>query len=592
MSKSPSSLANLLSGSWESIDQRRVKFGLFIGFFIVAYSLELLIPWAIGFTVGVFVEHGFSTTAYQLATKGILAYLALRIATTVLHHLGRYLQLEVAYSARMKMLDRLFAAVLNYKLSWHVSSHSGENLSKLSRSALAVHNMVGQHSWHVVEGLVKTVIACVGLFAVDLIVAANVVVMSAITVFTMIYFNKLMAQSLRRNKEFENKINRICVDYLSNVVTVKTLRLENHARSYLNSQEGEGRECIKKIAKFSELKWGSIGIGYAFVIASSLVIYFYHRGQTSVALNVAEVYVLINYLDKIFHAINSFAAYYGGIFEACTNYEDATTLVRGGESTLSHESAPASAWQELAIRGVSYSYGGDRACLSDVSLPLHAGEKIAIIGPSGGGKSTLLKALAGMIDAQGSIVTDRGEELPLHSLGSQALLIPQDPQIFSESLHFNLTLGEEFADDELVDALEVCRARALLEKLPQGWQTVLAENGANLSGGEKQRVAIARGMLRLGSRDLVLLDEPTASLDPKTERDIYAAIFGRFPEKTIISSCHRLHLLPLFDTVVLIEDGRVKECCSSEEFINRRIPHIGPAPVEQAVMPEAVAARA
>jgi ABC-type multidrug transport system fused ATPase/permease subunit len=137
--------------------------------------------------------------------------------------------------------------------------------------------------------------------------------------------------------------------------------------------------------------------------------------------------------------------------------------------------------------------------------------------------------------------------------------VPQEPEIFSESLHYNLAFGEPFEPQQLQKALEICRVSHLLQKLSNGWDSVLEEAGLNISVGERQRLSLARGILRVPGKDILLLDEPTSSLDPLTEKQIFAGIMHEFSSLTVIMACHRLALVPLFDKVIYVRDGRVEE---------------------------------
>jgi ABC-type multidrug transport system fused ATPase/permease subunit len=122
-----------------------------------------------------------------------------------------------------------------------------------------------------------------------------------------------------------------------------------------------------------------------------------------------------------------------------------------------------------------------------------------------------------------------------------------------------LSFGEHFSPEQLQKALEICRINHLLQKLPNGWDSVLEEAGLNISVGERQRLSLARGILRVPGKDILLLDEPTSSLDPLTEKQIFAGILHEFSALTVIMACHRLALVPLFDRVIYVRDGRIEE---------------------------------
>lgn len=563
------SIKSLMRASWAATQGDRTRFFAFIVLFFIANSLELVIPWSIGWTLGVFVREGINETSFQTGLLGIGGYVVLRMLYTVSHHYARYFQGTAAFSARFKKLSEVFSALLSFPLKWHVHHHSGENLSRLNRSVGAVEAVISNYIWQLVEGVVKFGFATVALFALDLWVAISVLVMGFITIMVMILFNARLTKNIRKNNRFYDTLNRTCVDYLSNIITVKTLRLEQPATTYLTSQRDDGFRICRKIWKYQELKWGTITLGYSLMMGTSLLIYFFNQKETSVAFDVAQAYVLLNYLDRIFGAISSFTGYYGGIIEAATAYDDASSVLSESKElrVTSKPTALPPHWDSFTLENVEFSYGGAVPNLKGVSLTLQRGEKVALVGPSGGGKSTLLKVMSGMLSAHsGHALTPDGARFSLEDIADVSLLVPQEPEIFSESVRYNLSFNQDFSPSQLQRAIEICRIDHILQKLPHGWDSTMEEAGLNISVGERQRLALARGILRAPGKHILLMDEPTSSLDPLTEKQIFTGILHEFREQTIITACHRLALVPLFDKIVYIRDGRIEEVGSFPEL--------------------------
>jgi ABC-type multidrug transport system fused ATPase/permease subunit len=564
-----SSTVNLARASWESTVGNRIRFFGFVFLYVIAYSIDLVVPWAIGWTLGVFVKQGLTQEAFNESLKGIGLYVGLKMAYAASHHFGRYFQGTTAYGSRFRKLEEVFTALISFPLKWHVHHHTGENLSKLHRSVGAIESVVSNYIWQIIDGVMKFFAATMLIFALDAEVAITVLVMGFITVMVMILFNARLTRNIRKNNRFYDRLNRTCVDYLSNIITVKTLRLEGPATSYLTHQREEGFRLCRKIWKYQELKWGTIAVGYSLVMGTSLYVYFSNQRALGTAFDVAQVYVLLNYLDRIFAAIGSFTGYYGGIIEAATAYDDASSVLTESQQLIEppRTSAIPRSWSTLVLRNVSFSYGGDVQNLKRVSVSFRRGEKIALVGPSGGGKSTLLKVMAGMLAVQeGEASTEEGKIFSLDDVAHISLLVPQEPEIFSETVRYNLSFGQEFSDKQLQKAIEICRIDHILQKLPKEWDSLLEEAGLNISVGERQRLALARGILRVPGKDILLLDEPTSSLDPLTEKQIFAGILHEFSELTVITACHRLALVPLFDKVIYVKEGRIEEVGSFPEL--------------------------
>ena len=287
-----------------------------------------------------------------------------------------------------------------------------------------------------------------------------------------------------------------------------------------------------------------------------------------------EVYVLLAYLEQIFGAIGSFTGFYSGLIESSTAYEDAVKIIENSEA-LPERAANIvvdNSWSSAVIKKLNFSYvPGEKVGLNNVKFEFRRGEKIALVGPSGSGKSTLLKVFGGLLQPDSYLLsTDTQSSVLLEDYIQQCLLIPQEPEIFSENVIYNLTMGEEFDSKEISFFVSLCKLDQVLAKLPLGLYSSLAEKGLNLSVGEKQRVALARGLLRAGGKEVILLDEPTSSLDPKTEKDIFLGILYHFSGRTVFSSCHRLNLIPLFDKIVFMAQSQILEVGSFDELMEAR----------------------
>ncbi|MBP9839122.1 MAG: ABC transporter ATP-binding protein [Proteobacteria bacterium] len=572
--KTHQSFKSLILGAWVATREERPRLYLFTFLFIAANSVDLLVPWALGYTLDVFVKVGLTDAGLNQCFKWIGIYLLLILLSKLCHHFARYVQNRVAYSARMNTLIQIFDSLMNFPLRWHVGHHSGENLSKLYRSTGAIDSLIGTYYWQMLECAVKVIFASTVIIALDYLVAINVVVLSSITIGIMILFNSKLISRFRMNNIYWNKINRICMDYLSNIVTVKTLNVERCALKHLIQQKNEGLNLSQAISAYMELKWGATSIGYALVVTSSLAIYFYSHKTNAEPVEIAQVYVLINYLDRIFQAIGSFTGYYSGMVEASTAYEDATDVFEQNEKNKSKNVITNlnPSWGKISMEKLNFSYvTGENVGLIDVNFEFKRGEKIALVGQSGSGKSTLLKVMGGLIAPDNyNLSTDLQNNISFDDLITDCLLIPQEPEIFSESVIYNLTMGDELDSKEISFFVALCKSDAIISKLPYGMESNLAQRGLNLSVGEKQRIALARGLLRAKQKEILLLDEPTSSLDPKTEKEIFLGLFYHFSSRTIISSCHRLNLIPLFDRVVMMANNRVLEVGTFAELIDAR----------------------
>jgi ABC-type multidrug transport system fused ATPase/permease subunit len=224
-------------------------------------------------------------------------------------------------------------------------------------------------------------------------------------------------------------------------------------------------------------------------------------------------------------------------------------------------------WKRISISNLNFSHKDNyssteqTSSLHDISILLEKGKRIAFIGESGSGKSTLMALLRGLFAPQpGAVITvDDKTNVPINAISSSITLFPQEPEIFENTIEHNITLGLPFDEQQIMEVCRTAQFDEVVEHLPKKLQSNIQEKGVNLSGGQKQRLALARGILAAKSSDIILLDEPTSSVDSKTENQIYEKLFEEFGDKVIVSSLHRLYMLTHFDYIYVLQHGSIVE---------------------------------
>jgi ATP-binding cassette subfamily B protein len=285
---------------------------------------------------------------------------------------------------------------------------------------------------------------------------------------------------------------------------------------------------------------------------------------------IGTLFMVYQYAQQAGGVIGSMAGNLQGLARTRTDYASAQPIWQAPQRSVAQPLSWGH-WQRLDIHGLSHVPAGSdglaaphadgdssRGRLHDVSLRLNRGERIAIVGPSGSGKSTLMRALAGLYEPRSAQIAVDGVHQPgLRHLGATATLIPQEPEVFECSARENIVFDAMLEPGALERALRVSAFDEVLVTLPEGLDTWLSEGGANMSGGQRQRLCLARGVLSARDSSVVLLDEPTSALDPLTEAFVLQRLCEHFADACIVAAVHRMSLLRHFHRVVLLDAGRV-----------------------------------
>ena len=319
--------------------------------------------------------------------------------------------------------------------------------------------------------------------------------------------------------------------------------------------------------RINEWKWfvASMLVSLIYVVIATG--YVYQNYVVGTVFYIGGLVTLLGYVNQFTSVFNDIALQYTQIVQFNTDVETVRSI---SDAYAQHEQPSAEStlpqgWRTVELSGLNFSYSQTGTAqrsipvLSNVSISLSRGKRVAFIGESGSGKSTLLMLLRGLytpgVDL--SLRVDGCAYSGLNTLANSVTLFPQEPEIFENTIGYNITLGLPFIDEEVMQACQTARFADLVAHMPHGLDTNIQEKGLNLSGGQRQRLALARGVLAAQTSDIVLLDEPTSSVDPKTEFDIYHKLLGEFADKAVVSTLHRLHLLPMFDYIYILRSGRI-----------------------------------
>lgn len=491
------------------------------------------------------------------------------------HGPARVMERRLAFGMYRRFVTSLYRKVTAMPLRWHQEHHTGDTINRVTKAGKALFQFAG-YQFIPVQLIVRFVGCLLFLGWYSWWVAIVAAIWSGGIILAIRRFDKNLVPLISTVNEREHRLTAGVFDYIGNIVTVLTLRLEHGThkeirRRFLGMRHPYWREVI-----FNEWKWFIINIALIVMQAGQVAAYIAVTLWLGKPLNLGTVVAIFQYqlminmiffqgslqAEQILHQAMDLRSA-EPLLEAYRNYVKAA----GDEA---EEEKPLE-WKTIAIKDLSFTHHEDREQLEhlrNVSLVVHRGRKIALAGTSGAGKSTLLALLRGLYAIQDGMLTIDGVPYAsLKPLAAFTTLVPQDTEIFENTVRYNMTLGIDLPQAVLREAMRIAAFDDVAATLPDGIETDIRERGVNLSGGQKQRLALVRGLLAARDSSLLLLDEPTSSVDMETENAIFNRLFAAMPDKAIIASVHRLHLLPRFDHICFMREGAIIQQGSFQELM-------------------------
>jgi ATP-binding cassette, subfamily B, bacterial len=554
---------SLLGTAWRYARNEKKKYVLVYTMFICAnlvYSLNaILFGWFIG-RLQQDTQH-----VWHNALLYVAGYTAIKFTQWCFHGPARIMERSLAFQLSRNFLQEKYHQVLHLPVKWHQDHHSGATINRVRKAYEALRDFF-DHGFMYVYAFTKFLFSVIAILYFSPFYGTIAVIMGVCTVLVIRTFDKPFVKALDEVNEKEHIVSANLFDSLSNIMTVITLRLERSMETGLLSKVQSIFRPFRKSALINEWKWFCAEMMIVTIYGLITVGFIYQHWIPGKLFYVGSLVTLLAYVNTFTSVFQDIAWQYTDIVQYNT-YVQTASLISTAYAEQHRADRPdglPSGWKTLRFSRLDFSYNTTydtsrgAQSLHDLDITIRRGQRIALIGESGSGKSTLLALLRGLYDPQpGFEIHVDGHPGTLEQVNESVTLFPQEPEIFENTLEYNITLGLPFDNKEIMRVCEDAHFTEVIHQLPQGLQSDIREKGVNLSGGQKQRLALARGILAARDSALVLLDEPTSSVDPRTEAIIYEGLFKTFADKAIVSSIHRLHLLAHFDYIYVLHQGRI-----------------------------------
>lgn len=556
----------LLRASWRFVGASKSIYLVALAGLFLAQIMGLVAPFILGKLID-HIQHGVLSD--KRLTKGLLLTFAYFMVTPVVwlfHGPARILERRVAFSVHGRYLEILYSKVHQLSYGWHQDYHSGQIVDRIKKSAHALEDFVGSQYIYM-NFLTSFFGPLIVLLCFFPLAGVACIFMGGLAFYIIRKFDKKLVPLYEVRNSLSHQEIGAFNDYMANIRTLITLRLGKITQSEVIRRYMAKKDPTWNEIRLNEYKWGSISFAADFFVALliMLMLVWMHTGT---ALKIGSLVMLIQYLTRFSGVFFNMGGMYQQLVQQSINYRAALPIEEEFSRQQEKDKAnkveqPSQLWSIIKVENLTFSYRDkmNRAhTLRDLNFELFRGEKIALVGPSGSGKSTLMTLLRGLYEPEQVLLEIDGQQFnSLSSLRDMTTLIPQDPEVFENTILYNIDFGVQHPEEEIMQACNIACFDTVLQNLPNGLQTDIREKGVNLSGGQKQRLALARGVFAIKENSLILMDEPTSSVDTPTEARIFDNLFRHFPGKTIMSSIHRLHLLPLFDRVIVLDKGEIVE---------------------------------
>ena len=538
------------------------------------WPLQIVIDYVLGgkpAPVGGMVGSFLSLPPTVLLVAACAGLIVVNLGASALTLLHNYTTIRVGQNMVNDLRSDLYAHLQRLSLAYHSRQRVGDLMYRITADSFAVQTMIMNGVLPILSAVILLGGMLIVLFPMDPMLTLLALTVVPILFVLISAFNRKIVEVATEVRDADARVYSLVQWGMSAIKVVQAFTKEEEEHRRFMGASRESLRATLRMYNWQTLYSGAVSV----VIAggTAIVIYAGARAVMSGTLTLGQLIIFVSYLAQLYTPINQITQSWGliagarvgaaRVFEVLDTEPD----LKSG----SRQFPPTGARGEVAWRNVRFHYRPDLAVLKEIDLSIDAGKKIAIVGPTGAGKSTLLGLLPRFFDPTGGSVTIDGHdvrEYQLASLRRQIGMVLQPPLIFPLSVADNIAYGRPGADHAAIEnAARQARIHDLIMQLPERYQTQLGEAGVSLSEGEKQRITIARALLR--DAPILILDEPTSALDVETEALVMEAVERLMEGRTTFIIAHRLSTVRRCDRILVLRDGVIAEQGTMAELLRR-----------------------
>jgi ABC-type transport system involved in Fe-S cluster assembly fused permease/ATPase subunit len=564
-------LMALLKSLWPYLMIHKARVIIAMALLVSAKGVALVIPWVFKHIVDA-LDGGSPEQLLVIPLGFVLLYGGMRFGAVFLGELRDAVFSRVTESAMSKVGLEVFAHLHQLELDFHLGRQTGGISRDIDRGTNGINFMMRFMVFNILPTIIELIVVMlILLFAFDVWFSAVTLVCVVAYVAFSIKTTEWRTRFVKEANRLDSKSSTRAVDSLLNFETVK----------YFNNEAFEAKQYNTNLRAWEQarvdnrLSLALLNSGQALIIGLGVtaLMYLAAKGVAEETMTIGDLVMVNLYLLQLFVPLNALGFIYREIRRALSDIENMFGLLRRQSTVQDKAQATVLKVEQAAIEfeAVDFSYQSQRQILKQLSFSVAPGEKVAIVGPSGSGKSTIGRLLFRFYDiSAGAIRVDGQDVRDVQQLSlRQAIgVVPQDTVLFNDTIWNNVAYGFPEASDEAIwKAIDMASLRGFVESIPDGVATVVGERGLKVSGGEKQRIAIARVLLK--NPAILLFDEATSALDSESERSILKAMVDISANKTTLVIAHRLSTVVDADRILVVDGGEIVEQGSHQELLTQ-----------------------
>ena len=537
---------------------------------LLLVGVQLVGPWLVKQMVAIVSSPGLAKSDMLQITRLALLALGVYLLRILFQYLRSYMAHIAGWGVVADVRLSLYEHVQRLSLRFYENTQTGDLMSQMVNDTDLLENLIA----HAIPDLTANVLTLVGVLVILFTINAPLALLSMIPVpliiLTMQGFNKFVNPAFRERQRKLGELNAVLNDNLSGVREIQAfsredlevVRMNDHVDQYRTAQ----MRALRLMATFHPL------IEFASSLGTIVLIYFGGKFVLGQTLAVDGLVAFFLYLELLYQPIREMSKVWENVQQALAGAQRVNHLFNEAPNIVEKPDAiflPPEGAKEIQLRNVSFQYDAGIPVLDNINLTIPAGKVVALVGPTGVGKTTLANLIPRFYDvSSGSLSIDGHDvrDLSLKSIRQQISIVLQNVFLFHGTVRENILFGRQDASqEEMIRAAKVANAHDFICQLPDGYDTMIGERGVKLSGGQRQRIAIARTVLK--DAPILILDEATSSVDTETELLIQQALDQLMEGRTVIIIAHRLSTIRNADLIVVLEGSHIVEQGTHQELM-------------------------